>query len=405
MDKLCVRIYSVRFGDAILITVPDRGSNGKTEIRHILIDVGNVLGDKGGEDSVFQPIVEDVLTVLGGKPLDLYIMTHEHMDHTQGLPYADKYVYPGEDLNEKLQTRCAWLTASAAEDYYEKHEKARQALTALEDTYAAIEGFLGASPESVPRRIETLMLNNSPYKTKDNVAYLRKLVKNPIYVHRAFDPKGSHPFHEANFKIWAPEEDTAVYYGRFRPMALGVTPPAPGRRTPTLTEVTPPRGVDAGAFYNLLRQRQGYAENLMEIDKARNNTSVVFCLEWRGWRLLFTGDAEDRSWREMDKAGVLKPVHFFKASHHGSHTGLPRPELLDKILPGVSKQSPQPESKPRHAVVSTYPDTYTNVPDEDTLGELGARCEIHSTLGLKDGGHIDLVFEGGTREVTVQKKG
>ena len=51
MSKLRVRAYNVRFGDAILVSVPEkRGSREVT--RTILIDVGNVLSGCGGEDSV-----------------------------------------------------------------------------------------------------------------------------------------------------------------------------------------------------------------------------------------------------------------------------------------------------------------------------------------------------------------
>ena len=51
MDTLRVRAYNVRFGDAILVTVPDRDpATDKTTTRHILIDVGNVLSKEGGDD-------------------------------------------------------------------------------------------------------------------------------------------------------------------------------------------------------------------------------------------------------------------------------------------------------------------------------------------------------------------
>ena len=43
MDELRVRVYNVRFGDAILVTVPEAVAGGGTEIRHILFDVGNAL--------------------------------------------------------------------------------------------------------------------------------------------------------------------------------------------------------------------------------------------------------------------------------------------------------------------------------------------------------------------------
>lgn len=39
---------------------------------------------------MFRPIVEDIRAELGGASIDLYIMTHEHLDHVQGLLYAEE---------------------------------------------------------------------------------------------------------------------------------------------------------------------------------------------------------------------------------------------------------------------------------------------------------------------------
>jgi len=82
-DCLRVRMYNVLFGDAILVSLFEGG-----EARHILIDVGNVTG-VGGDTDVFRPVIDDVLAELNGSPLDLYVMTHEHMDHVKGLLYAN----------------------------------------------------------------------------------------------------------------------------------------------------------------------------------------------------------------------------------------------------------------------------------------------------------------------------
>lgn len=382
MDKLRVRVYNVRFGDAILVSVPDRTASGEPQTRHILIDVGNVLSGEGGQDVVFQPVIENVLEVLDGRPLDLYVMTHEHLDHVQALLYAF------EKLDLPVDVRYAWLTGSAAEDYYDRYPDARKRLL----DYEAIERFLQASPERATSWIHTMMLNNNPTSTANCVQYLRNLAGNTAYVYRGCDLEGKHPFHEARFHIWAPEEDTSDYYGRFQPMALGVTPGDGPDSEPTLAVPMPPSGVDAGAFYDLVEiRRHGYVDNLLAIDRAANNTSVVFCLEWRGWRLLFPGDAEQRSWKTMDKHDQFKPVHFLKVSHHGSHTGLPRSKLLDKILP-----MPPPDNRPRRAVVSTYPDTYKDVPDKHLLEtELSPRCELQCVEKgtVPDGRHVDFWFE------------
>ena len=376
-DKLRVRLYNIRFGDAVLVTVPDNGTT-----RHILIDVGNVLSGKGGDDTVFKPVVEAIKAELDGKPLDLYVMTHEHMDHIQGLFFAK------EKAAVELDVDFAWITASAAPDYYDKHPNAKKKKLEAVAAYEQIAAYLDAAPD---KTVEGLMLNNNPRSTADCVTYLRGLADKTTFVHRGAPTDGTHPFEEAKLSIWGPEEDTSSYYRSFQPLALGVDDGGGAGAKPSVVTPFPPAGVDAGVFYNLVDSRRtGLHDNLLAIDKAANNTSIVFLLEWRGWKLLFPGDAEQESWRMMDEQGVLEPVHLLKIAHHGSWNGTPQGATLDKILP------PTPaDGRKRYAVVSTCLDTYNGVPDDDTLALLGGRAELHSTLDqIPDAGHIDVDLEG-----------
>jgi len=390
MEDLRIRMYNVLFGDAILISVPDRDQTGKPLTRHILIDVGNVMGGEGGQDIVFGPVIENIIEELNGQPLDLYVMTHEHMDHVQGLLYANQKVLPNHDLKQKLRTQHAWLTASSAPDYYDTHAEARRKLDEARAVYRDIEQFNAASPEPLSAAIEVLMANNNPRDTSDCVDYIRSLAEHTWYVHRELDLAGKHPFREACLEIWAPEKDTSIYYGTFQPVQFGVVPGQAQGEKPALTTPLPPSGVDAGAFYNLVAiRRSGYMDNLLAIDKAANNTSVVFCLEWRGWRLLFLGDAELRSWKEMEKRNLLGPVHFMKVSHHGSLTGTPPVEILEKALPIAS-----PDARSRYGAVSTFVGTYNGVPDSDTLAEIGQRCELRDVRSEPEGGFIDIQISG-----------
>jgi beta-lactamase superfamily II metal-dependent hydrolase len=143
----------------------------------------------------------------------------------------------------------------------------------------------------------------------------------------------------------------------------------------------PPPGVDVGAFLALVdARRNGVVDNLLAIDRAANNTSIVFALEWRGWRLLFAGDAEERSWKTMAREGVLAPVHFLKVSHHGT----PTDANFDAILPAVS-----PDNRPRQAVISTWRDTYNGIPHTPTNTRLAERATLQSTLDHAE----DLFYE------------
>jgi hypothetical protein len=434
MDKLRVRVYAVRFGDAILISVPERAANGDTEIRHILIDVGNaylsgIEGGEGHKDVVFDPVIKDIVAELQGRPLDLYVMTHEHYDHVQGLAYGDKKVIP--DLKAKLQTRYSWLTGSAKTGYYDTHLKAKEKRLALEKAYLGIANYLWASPEPANPYVAAMMqINNRALGVKKDirstaycVEYLKKLAmrkQNTCYVHRprADHPqdalKAKHDFRETRLSLWAPEEDTAVYLNKVQPMPLGTAPGPTPRSKPRLIQLEPPGGVDAGAFYNLAQaRRRTYFDNLLAIDSAENDTSIVLLLEWRGWKLLFTGDAEHKSWQIMDELdemlraqgkGLLESVDFLKVSHHGSDTGMPSTGILDKILPGKSHVSPS--GKQRHAAISTYPMTYSGVPDSELLSrQLAPRCTLHYTDKLEDGGYIDFEFEDGADEMNVVVNG
>jgi beta-lactamase superfamily II metal-dependent hydrolase len=401
VSKLRVRFYNVHFGDAILITVPDKNpQNGQTTTRHILIDVGNaplVASPEGGDDSVFKPVVEHIVETVGDAGIDLYVMTHEHLDHVQGLPHADKKTFDGK-LAEKLPIRFAWLPGSAAEDYYDTHPDAKKQKLAFTAMYETIERHLQLAGVDKLAPFQRFLAINNPASTKQCVEFLRDMAtEKTSFVHRSvgepangtplFKVKNTHPFKEVKFEIWAPEEDTSDYYGSFQPLALAE--PVAGVAAATEATPLPPAGVDAGAFYNLVDSRlRGIGDNMLAIDKAANNTSVVFLLEWRGWRLLFSGDAEIRSWKTMHREGVLKPVHFLKVSHHGSHNGTPEDEIFDAILP-----KPAPDNRKRTAAVSTWTETYPGIPHEETNDRLKTRCKFLTTLDDEDALFYDVEFE------------
>lgn len=396
-DNLVVRMYNVRFGDAILITVPDKNpSTERTTTRRILIDVGNSASGTGkaggGDDAVFEGVVGDILEQLDGNPLDLYVMTHEHLDHTQGLFYAATKL-PELDVAKRLKVRHAWLTASADPDYYTSHPEAAKQKKAAVEMYRRVAALMASRPTAATEVFAAMLANNDPSKTDQCVAYLRTLnADRTHYMHRTARIRGTHPFKEATLSIWAPEEDTTEYYGHFQPLDAGAVPlPTAGRRRGTQRPAypLPPEGVDVGAFLDLVEaRRNGAADNLLTIDKAANNTSIVFALEWRGWRLLFAGDAEVRSWKTMQREGVLKPVDFIKVSHHGSHNGTPTDAIFDAILPAGH------DAKERHAAISTWRLTYSGIPDTPTNDRLKTRATLTSTLDDPDVLFYEIAFPG-----------
>ena len=198
-----------------------------------------------------------------------------------------------------------WLTGSADPTYYDDHPDAKKELKAAYAAYRAAKVRLNALPE-VSFFTSVLMANNDVRTTKNCIDYLRTGLTTPQNVHyvdRTTDLSQMQPAKSAKLALWAPEEDTAEYYGKFKPLAasLRIGDNADfddldlGLKEPEDLELPqPPRGVDAGAFYNLLDVRHSNsASSLLNIDQASNNTSVVTLIEWKGWRLLFTGDAEE----------------------------------------------------------------------------------------------------------------
>lgn len=398
-DTLRLRAYNVLFGDAFLLTIPDRDKKGKTRTRHLLIDIGNAWQDKSGGslDAVFEPVVRDIQQELDGGEIDLYISTHEHMDHVQGLRYVSRHTDPPLDL----PLARSWLTASAAPDYYDRHPGSEMKLAAqMVSTIQEYGRALAAAGEELPQHTRLLLDINDPGETDKCVLYIIEHSRRKYFLHRGSALGRRHNFKEARFDIWAPEEDTSVYYKAVSHIAAAVE--AGGEEVPpALRRIPPPPGVDASAFNNLLRRRNsGVLDTLLNIDKAANNTSLVFTLEWRGWTLLFSGDAEQRSWEMMEAQGKLGAVDFIKVSHHGSGTGTPPERILRQLFPEGGE-------KERLGLVSTHPGTYGGVPADEALQrytDLGV-----GLVDIRDhcapGGHVDILFAEGARQAEVVGEG
>ena len=371
-DAITVFAYNVRFGDAILVEVPDGGQR-----RFILIDLGNVLAGTGGENQPLLDALDDIIARTGGK-VDLYVMTHEHLDHVQGLLY-------GAANGRRLQADEVWMTASTEPTYYDRFPGARRKRLELMEAAQRFAETLGS--HQLPAGLTAILEMNNARKTADYVNHIRSQLAATDRVHYLFRGRALdrlHAFTETKLRILAPEEDTSAYYGPRR-VSLDAAPPGfvsgSGRQVP-------PSGVDAGAFYQLIdSMNSGLSDSLLAIDRAANDTSLVLEVTWRGRRLIFPGDAEQRSWQFMAANGDLRPVDLLKVGHHGSHNATPASPILDLILPMARREDAV-------AVLSTCADVYPSVPDSPTLALIAERTRaIYRTTDVDPGQPIVVALD------------
>lgn len=373
-----IRTYQVQFGDCFLVTVPD----GKTT-RHLLVDFGSAPGT-GGTKERFLRIGKNIKEETGGH-LDVLIMTHEHLDHMEGF-YAERNILDDMTIDH------IWMSLPSDPDYYKKYKNAKilKKIRAQADRLAA---ELSLRKTALAPSFRALLRNN--LSNRDRIDYLREMSKKNHHTRIHYLARGHSlgrkPFRSIKGTVLAPEKDVSIYYGgggadTLAGLAATLNAAASGGDTepwsfPGVKRVKEPPNLSRTDWKRLRENIQGGAvEAMRTIDKARNNTSLVFLLEIGNKRLLFPGDAELESWEVMARksAKYLKPVDFLKVSHHGSHNGTPL-DLLDTLLPKNRKSKAT-------VIVSTKDKVYGTVnpvPDSGLLKELGKRCrKLISTQDL-----------------------
>jgi hypothetical protein len=325
------------------------------------------------------------------------VATHAHEDHVQGFSV---------ESFQGIQIDRLWMSAAMNKDHPQaENARALQAfaLTALDK--------LRLSPNKGIADWAQSMLSLS--KAEGMEALVEKLpVGRRRYVHADSPPADLALFTDPAIRlhVLAPMYDIDRYYLgevgeelkelKVRLGADAGSGEGPGRPSPAPPDAAEPTNVSREDF-DLLRRNLTDSSLAFVLKEGElvNNTSVVLLLEWRGRRLLFTGDAEVKtaykgefqesrgngSWNVMwhkqhDK--LSQPVDFLKVGHHGSHNATPWTRkksggathpvnaILDALLPiPATGQSPEP----RYAVVSTERSGYPTIPDPDLMMELGRR--------------------------------
>jgi beta-lactamase superfamily II metal-dependent hydrolase len=380
-DKLLVRTYRVGFGDCILLSVPDQGV-----MRHILIDCGNLWGEKVAP---LKDALANVLEVVGNDRLDLLVATHEHWDHIKGF----------ETGLAKLKAKVdrVWLTIAMKRNYPEA-----SGLIELRARAAGLWQGLAAQGAAFGAEVNSWLANS--LSTEDAARALREtLPARTAYVYRGCGE--TLPFSEAGTHLYilAPEKEIDETYLGAAQGLLGALEgdlgsqdgaagaPAAGEET----EIPWPSHISRSDFTRLVEGLGAFrllwaAAELTQ--EAINNSSVVLLLEWRGRRLLFPGDAQwdaeanpaaqRGSWQVMQQRDTTVPplltqrIDFLKVGHHGSHNATPYDignaanpinKLLNVLMPV--------ENPAAQAVVSTNGAGRfkESVPDLTLMQELGKR--------------------------------
>jgi beta-lactamase superfamily II metal-dependent hydrolase len=384
-DQLLVRVYNVGLGDCIYVRVPD-----KQGARHLLIDCGNKYSDP----QRLKAAVANLKEILPEGRLDLLVATHAHEDHVKGF---DKDLFAG------LRIDRLWMSTAMNPEH--KQAESARALQGL--ALQALQS-LRLSPKAGLADWASSMLALSKSGGMD--ALLEDLpVKKRLFVHTGTPAKDLKLFNDKaiQLRVLAPVDDIdGVYLGRETAEALKGfqaqldSSEGTEERAPEAPAAPQPANVSPEDF-ELLRNSltdQALAFVLKEGELV-NNTSVVLLLEWRGRRLLFTGDAEVKtsaqgkfqkgkangSWNVMwhlFQDELSKPVDFLKVGHHGSFNATPwtprksggAEHPVNAILEGLLPlPAPQPPGE-RYAVVSTERTSgYPTIPDPDLMRELGRR--------------------------------
>ncbi len=386
-DKLLVRGYHVGLGDCIYVRIPN-GQDGF----HMLIDCGTI-GSIDLLEKAVRHIKENLLPDSGThnmKRLDLLVATHRHKDHIKG--FDPKYF-------EDIQIKNIWLSAVMDP----KHQQSSQALALHELATQKI------------RNIESLNLSLSPQLQQmmsmfsvdndDAIKALREQIpdKNnisPKYVYAGMNASDQNlQLDDATIKVLAPEYDIDGFYlGKEYDESLKGFQNGPAFfDNHSISDGTDhPENISLSDFLGLKSRMLSNAFTFAETDSSlQNNCSVVLLINWRGRRLLFTGDAEwerayedgkhNGSWNVMWKIrhdDLNEKLDFIKIGHHGSQNATPWIDSSNQNLEVnriFNAILPLPANLLQcnvQALISTErTNVYETIPSPDLLVELGNRVK------------------------------
>lgn len=384
---ITVRMYNVGFGDAFLVSAP----RGGREQWRMLIDCG--VHSHGAGSHGIEEIVDDIIATVtnddGRARLDVVVATHRHRDHIVGFD-NDKW--------NDVEVGEVWLPwVEDPDDPRAVALRNRQQAAAL-----ALYGHFAAAGE---RGTAGFVLNSL---TNDDAMWTLQHGFAGTPVRRYVSAEGARAHALPGVRggcvyFLGPTRDESDLAAMEPPKAQRWLRATPG---PGLAAGSPGQAAggifpgfsipvtDFAASYPHLavdeRLMASFHEEPVDtlaaaslLDRAVNNTSVVFLMQVGDAQLLFPGDAQWGAWRPLldnpDVRSLLTRTTHYKISHHGSHNGTPV-ELAREVLAEVT------------SLLSVRPvERWASIPKPELIDNLvRTPRRVVSTAD-------DVVFEGVTR--------
>ncbi len=410
--KLNIRVYNAGIGDCIYIYVPHPHKEGREHACHILIDCGTV---SEGMNFAIQKAQEDLSTLLpklpnGQNRLDLLIISHPHGDHYSGFdPSRAAAKGTGNSWYSQFRVGRLWLT-TLLDKGNTQAQKAREIGSFAWQELARLVEFassgMGQALEISPAlaaaareakedkdRRQTILDALIKQAGKSNTLYVSTTT--PEHQLRLFPGDDN----AIRFRVLSPvREIDKTYLGQgliqsfdqYRGYRKRGGAPLSGT---SLQDVTVSINDFRIVYNSLIGNTLALA---MKSGDMYNITGLVLLLEWKGYRLLFAGDAEYTSptsrseekgawnviWDRHLKSGgkLLQPVHFLKVGHHGSINATPWSDkkkidsinvILETLIQKPTSVPAGTEKAPCFIVVSTERFKYPSIPYAPLMRRLG----------------------------------
>jgi hypothetical protein len=399
-----VRMYRVGFGDCFLVSLPlAKGADAADRHRHILVDCGV---HARGDINTMADVIEDIAAVTGGR-LAAVVATHSHQDHISGFAkFAEKFsgfeiaeVWlpwsedPRDPLAVKLQRKHAAL-AESLDGHFRAQLAAGRAAAHTPQRAAAAEAVANLVGNK-----KAMQMLRSGFGVGAEVRYLEAgdALKGPadtpgLYVQVLGPPRDK----KFLARMDPPEDQRYLRLGAGGAVVAAneLRPFAPKWVLDRASGLHPHLTLSAEEERDL---RDGLADDALDglafaLDQAKNNTSLVTLLVFRGQYLLFPGDAQYGNWKWwLDNEGgeeILPRINFLKVAHHGSHNATPK-DALEKMADGsfaamVSTQSVPWDSIPRVPLMRRLSEKAKNrLVRSDWLKIRGAPGPLHDTAPPK----------------------